>query len=133
VEAAPFAQLSREQQRRLTGYSAAGQQLLSGRIKASRDVLERAPDEHYTVELFVTENTEPARMERFLQRARDLVPLSSVFVIPMAAGGPYKLRVAYGDFGTREEAMAAGKRLPPKYQQAFRTVPRSFAELRSQI
>jgi hypothetical protein len=79
-------------------------------------------------------------MERFLLRARELVPLEELFVIPMAGGGPkaegghrYRLRVVYGAFPNREEAKAAGKRLPPKYQQAFRTSVRSFAELRGQI
>jgi hypothetical protein len=91
------------------------------------------PDERYSIELFVTENTDPARMERFLLRARDLVPLENLFVIPMGSGGEYRLRVVYGDFGTREEAVQEEKRLPPRYQAAFRTSPRSFGELRGQI
>jgi hypothetical protein len=72
-------------------------------------------------------------MERFLLRARELVPLEEVFVIPMAVGKQYRLRVVFGDFASRDEALAAEKRLPPKYQDAFRTSPRSFAELRGQI
>jgi 2-oxoglutarate dehydrogenase complex dehydrogenase (E1) component-like enzyme len=74
-----------------------------------------------------------ARMERFLLRARELVPLEELFVIPMAAGAHYRLRVVYGEFPTHGEAAAAEKRLPPRYQQAFRTAVRSFAELRGQI
>jgi hypothetical protein len=72
-------------------------------------------------------------MERFLLRARELVPLESVFVIPMASAGSYRLRVIYGEFETREEALEAERRLPPRYQQAFRASPRSIAELRGQI
>jgi septal ring-binding cell division protein DamX len=72
-------------------------------------------------------------MERFLQRARELIPLSEVFVMPSRSGGAYRLRVLYGDFASREEALAAGRRLPPRYQEAFTAVPRSVAELRSQI
>jgi septal ring-binding cell division protein DamX len=41
--------------------------------------------------------------------------------------------VVYGKFGSAEEAAAASKRLPPRYQQAFRTSVRSFAQLRSEI
>jgi MSHA biogenesis protein MshM len=96
-------------------------------------VLERAPDERYAIELFITGNADPARMERFLRRAREMVPLGEVFVIPMAGGGQYRLRVVYGEFESREEALEAERRLPPKYQQAFETSPRSFAELRGQI
>jgi type II secretory pathway predicted ATPase ExeA len=121
------------QARRFEGYSSAGQKLLGERIEATREVLERVPDERYAIELFVTENTDPARMERFLRRARDMVPLGELYVIPMAGGGRYRLRVVYGEFDSREEALEAERRLPPKYQQAFETSPRSFAELRGQI
>jgi type II secretory pathway predicted ATPase ExeA len=129
----PPRRLSPEQQRRFAGYSAAGQQLLRSRISATRELLDRAPGERYSVELFVTDNTDPARMERFLQRARELVPLESVFVIPIASAGSYRLRVVYGEFETRQEALEAERRLPPRYQQAFRASPRSIAELRGQI
>jgi hypothetical protein len=107
--------------------------LLSERIAASRELLDRAPDERYSVELFITENADPARMERFLLRARDLVPLENLFVIPMSSGGSYRLRVVYGEFETRQEAVEAERRLPPRYQEAFRASPRSIAELRGQI
>jgi MSHA biogenesis protein MshM len=125
--------LALDRARRLERYSPGGQRLLAERIAATREVLERADDEHYSIELFITDNSDPARMERFLQRARELVPLEELYVIPMAGGGQYRLRVVYGDFASRDEAAAAGKRLPPKYQQAFRTSLRSFAELRGQI
>ena len=129
----PSPLLTDAQARRIEGYSTAGQQLLGERIAATREVLERAPDERYAIELFITDNTDPARMERFLRRARDMVPLGEVFVIPMAGGGQYRLRVVYGEFESREEALQAERRLPPRYQQAFETSPRSFAELRGQI
>ncbi|MGE5641269.1 MAG: ExeA family protein [Clostridia bacterium] len=122
---------SKELQRRFASYSPRGQKLLSSRLAAARDWLERSPGEHYALELFWTENTDPARMERFLQRAADLVPLSSLYVVP--APGASRLHVLYGDFASREEALEASKRLPPRYQQAFRALPRSLAEVRGQI
>jgi hypothetical protein len=125
--------LSAEQERRLSGYSPAGQRLLASRLSASRERLERADDERYALELYVTENSDPARMERFLLRARDLVPLEEVMVIPVAAGGEYRLWVLFGDFASREEAAAAARRLPPRYQDAFRIAPRSFGELRREL
>ena len=131
--ASPPQLLGPDQARRIDGYSSGTQQLLTQRIAATREVLQNSPDEHYAVELFVTENDDPARMERFLLRARDMVPLEELFVIPMPTGKHYRLRVVLGDFASREEALAAEKRLPPKYQAAFRTSLRSFAELRGQI
>lgn len=100
---------------------------------AARELLARAPDSSYAIELFITENTDPARMERFLLRARDLVRIEDLAVIPMAEGGEYRLRVVYGEFASREAALEAQQRLPPRYQNAFHTSPRSFAELRGQI
>ncbi len=132
--AAAPARLSEAQVRRLAGYSPGGQRLLGERIAAGRALLERAPDTGYALELFNTENVDPARMERFLQRARELVRIEELAVIPLAAaGGQYRLRVTYGQFDSREAALEAGKRLPQRYQDAFRAAPRSFAELRSQI
>ena len=136
AETAPHrapSQISAEQERRLAGYSAGGQKLLSERLQAARAVLEQAPASGFALELFVTENTDPARMERFLLRARDLVPLEKLYVIPMASAGSYRLRVVYGQFASREEALEEKRRLPPRYQQAFKAAPRSLAELRGQI
>ncbi|HEY2337097.1 MAG TPA: AAA family ATPase [Burkholderiales bacterium] len=130
----PPPRLSDAQARRLVGYSAGRQKLLGERLAAARELLTRAPDESYAIELFNTDNADPARMERFLLRARELVRLEDLAVIPLAAGGgEYRLRVVYGEFPTREAALEAERRLPPRYQNAFRTSPRSFAELRSQI
>jgi MSHA biogenesis protein MshM len=127
------AHLRPEQTERFERYSAAGHRLLAERIAATRAVLDRAPDEGYSIELFTTDNSDPARMERFLLRARDYVHLEDLFVIPMEGAGQHRLRVVYGEFPTRDHAAAAGKRLPPRYQEAFRTELRSFGELRSQI
>jgi type II secretory pathway predicted ATPase ExeA len=132
-EPQPEPLLSADQARRLAGYSPAGQKLLAERLGASREILERAGDEQYALELYVTDNADPARMERFLIRARALVPLEEVYVIPIAAGAQYRLWVIFGEFSTEEEARAAARRLPPRYQQAFRVSPRSFRELRDAL
>jgi type II secretory pathway predicted ATPase ExeA len=129
----PAPLLRPDQVRRISGYSPAGQRLLAERIAATHALLGRVPDSQFAIDLFITDNTDPARMERFLMRARDLVPLGELFVIPVARGGQYRLRVVFGEFPSRAAAIEAGKRLPPRYQQVFRTSPRSFAELRGQI
>jgi type II secretory pathway predicted ATPase ExeA len=125
--------LTPEQLRRMSGYSPAGRSLLAERLAATRERLGRIAGERYSIELFITENTDPARMERFLARARDLALLQDLFVIPMPEGERMRLRVLYGEFAGRDDAAAAQRRLPPRYQEAFRASPRSFADLRSQI
>jgi type II secretory pathway predicted ATPase ExeA len=129
----PPSLLAPEKLRRLEGYAAGRNPMLRDRIAATRDKLESEPDTGYSIELFVAENSDAARAERFLARARDLVPLSEIYVIPVATGSHYLLRVAYGAYPSKEAAAAAAKLLPPKYQNAFRFELRSFAALRALI
>ena len=123
--------LSAEAARRVAGYAPAGNPLLRERLAATRARLETEPDAHLSLELFLTENSDPARTERFLQRARDLVDLSDLYVIPIGDGRKYRLRVTYGAFPDRGAANDAARRLPPKYRQAFQAEPKDFNELRS--
>jgi septal ring-binding cell division protein DamX len=133
----PPTHLAPSQVRRLNGYPTAGQKLLAERLAATVEVLARAEDGQYALELYTSDNSDAARMERFLMRARDLVPLSDVFVIPLAtgsnAGGAWRMRVVLGRYDTREQALDAARRLPPKYQRAFQVFPRTFAELRQAL
>ena len=130
---APVALLAPERLRRISGYSTSGNPLLRERIAATREALDRQPDASYGVELFFTENSDAARLERFLLRARELVPLQEIYVIPVASGQRYLIRVVYGAYPDRDAAAEGARRLPPKYQNAFALVLRSFGELRASI
>ncbi len=131
--APPPALLQREHLTRLAGYRAERYPLLRARLEATRARLDTEPDWRYSIELYLSDNSDPARVERFLIRARDLVPLDEVFVVPLEGGGRYRIWALYGVFPDREAARRAAERLPPKYQQAFRAEPRSFAELRRSL
>jgi len=125
--------LQREKLARLAGYNAGRYPLLIARLEATRERVETEPDEHYSIELYITDNSDPARVERFLMRARDLVPIDEVFVLPVADGNRFRIWALYGVFPDRATAQQSAGRLPPKYQQAFQTQPRSFAELRGAL
>jgi len=125
--------LSLAQQQRIAGYAVESRSLLGQRIASAHERLRREPDGSYGVELFVTGNSDPARLERFLVRARDLLPLENLYVIPLASGSRYRVRVVYGAYPDRDTAATAAGRLPAKYQSAFRPALRSFAELRSAV
>ena len=122
--------LQREQLMRMAGYSAGRNPLLLARLEATRERLESEPDTRYSLELYITENSDPARVERFLIRARELVPLDEVLVVPLEAGGRHRIWALYGIYPDRTAARDAAQQLPAKYQQAFRPYPRSFAEVR---
>jgi septal ring-binding cell division protein DamX len=129
---APLAEpaLAKEQLRLFTTYPAGANALVRERMAATRERLLREPDASHTIELFVTDSWDPARLERFLLRARDLVPLENVFAIPMHGPRRYRIRVVYGAYSTKEAAAEAAKRLPPRYLDAFGLMPLSFADLR---
>ncbi len=138
VQAPPAAKtvaehLRPEQLRRIDAYPTRNHPLLVERIAATRDALQRTPDAAYSVELFLTVNPDPARIERFLMRARGLVSLSDVYVIPLTGARNTRIRVVYGIFDSRSEAEAAAQGLPPKYKKAFQTIVREFAELRRSL
>jgi hypothetical protein len=71
ARAAPHAA---QQLRRLSAYRPAAEACSPSAFGDAR-APGAADDERYALELYVTENSDPARMERFLSRARDLVPL----------------------------------------------------------
>ncbi|HXR59127.1 MAG TPA: AAA family ATPase [Burkholderiales bacterium] len=127
------APLAEAQLRRFDGYAPGQNRLLRDRLAATRATLLSAPDASCGIELFFTENSDPGRTERFLARARVLVSLENVFVIPVSAGARYFLRVVYGAYPDRAACADAARRLPPKYQQSFVFTLRSFAELRAAI
>lgn len=126
----PPPRLDREQVQRMAGYDAGRQPLLRARLEATREKLESVPDERYSLELYISDNSDAARVERFLLRARELVPLENVYIAPVASGGRYRIWALYGDYADRGEAAEAARRLPPKYQKEFALVPRTFAEVR---
>ena len=132
-QAFPGSRLDADAALRLAAYRAGGNKLLKERIQATKARLDREPDESYSIELFSTDNTDPGRLERFLQRATKLVPLGDVYVLPLSSGGKPRIRVMYGGYPDKDTAAQAAERLPPKYREAFQTELRTFAELRASI
>jgi hypothetical protein len=132
AEGRPPPELLPEQVRRLEGYGAGGNPLLLSRIAATRGKLDAVPDERYTIELYITDNVDPGRVERFLARARDndRVPLESVHIVPLKVGDRYRIWALLGDYADRAEAVEAASKLPSSYREAFPLRPRTFAELR---
>ncbi len=122
--------LSRGQLERVAGYAHDGQALLGARIAATVARLEREPGSSLAIELFFTARSDPARIERFLVRARRMMSLPELYVLPVARGSRYYIRVVYGAYPTRAAAIAAERTLPPKYQRPGGPRLRTYAELR---
>jgi len=124
------ARLLPKQIERIEAYATNGMPILGERIAATREVLQTAPDTTYTIELYRTLNTDPARIERFLIRARDLGALSEVYVLPLTASPRTRIWVVYGLYASRSAAEEALSRVPVQYHKDFQLVIRDFVELR---
>ena len=132
-ETPPTPRLDPQAASRLDSYKPGPNKLLRDRIQATRARLESEPDGSYSIELFATDNIDPGRVERFLVRAKALVPLEDVYVLPGSAGGKPRIRVTFGGYPDRDTAAQAVERLPSKYRQAFQPELRTFAELRAAL
>jgi hypothetical protein len=93
--------------------------LLQQRLDATEAMLNDAPQGSTSIQLFYTENVQPARMEGFLRRARNLGKLEEIFIIPIELQGQDAFRVLYGSFPSSSKARAAIPELPARYLEAF--------------
>jgi len=103
----------------MAGVKLAEHPLLHERLDATAKVLKTTDKQHYTIQLYSTDNIQADRMERFLNRAQNLVDLSNLYVYSVTTAGQAKFRVAYGVYLTRRQADTAASDLPQKYQEAF--------------
>jgi len=93
--------------------------LLQQRLEATEAMLNAASQGSTSIQLFYTENVQPARMEGFLRRARKLGKLEEIYILPIALNGQDAFRVLYGSFPSSSKARAAIPELPARYQEAF--------------
>ena len=90
------------------------------------------PDGRYSVELFITENSDPARVERFLHaRARPGAAIGDQRDSGCRPGRATACASATACSRAARPPRRPRRRLPPKYQNAFKFQLRSFAELRA--
>ena len=112
------------------GVKLAGHKLLEQRVEATKQIMATMDKNYYSIQLFVTDNIQPDRMERFLIRAQNLVNLSDLYMHPVNNEGQAHFRVTYGIYPTRDQASAAMDELPQKYKTAFSPELYTLSELR---
>ena len=112
------------------GGKLAGQKLLEQRVEATKQIMATMDKNYYSIQLFVTDNIQPDRMERFLIRAQNLVNLSELYMHPVNNEGQAHFRVTYGIYPTRDQASAALDEIPKKDQTAFSPELNPLGELR---
>ena len=93
--------------------------LLQQRLAATQELLTKHDLNSVSIQLFYTEDAQPARMERFLIRANGVGKLSEIYVLPIKINGKDGFRVLYGTYSNATEAHAGMQQLPQRYKDAF--------------
>lgn len=112
------------------GVKLADHKLVGQRVEATKQIMATVDKNYYSIQLFVTDNIQPDRMERFLIRAQSLVKLSDLYMHPVNNEGQAHFRVFYGIYPTRDQASVAMDELPQKYKTAFSPELYTLADLR---
>jgi len=94
--------------------------LFDQRLEAGKHLLEQKKAVA-GIQLFYQDEVKKERIEGFLKRAKQLGKLDEIFMVPSNFGNKEGLRIIYGAYASRKEAMKAIKDLPEKYQKAFAT------------
>jgi type II secretory pathway predicted ATPase ExeA len=93
--------------------------LLEQRIFATKNLLIQPGMGRMSIQLFLSDGARPARLERFLMRAKNSDQLSSIYILPLKINEKDSFRILYGYYANREEAVAGLSSLPQKYKDAF--------------
>jgi MSHA biogenesis protein MshM len=93
--------------------------ILQQRIEATQNAFAQASADDISIQLFLTDEVRPPRIERFLTRAAKLMDLEEIYVYPVKIGGQARFRVFYGLYPSQQEAKEAMSQLPTRYAETF--------------
>jgi type II secretory pathway predicted ATPase ExeA len=91
--------------------------------------IDEAPGTHYFIQLLATDATKTGQIEGFVAKATEELDPAQIRAYRSNLSGHDRVGVIYGDFATREEAVAAMQQLPDTIKAA-QPFPRQVARLR---
>jgi hypothetical protein len=100
----------------------ANKPLVNQRIEAAGFWLTQIQESATSIQLFVTEDDRPAKLERFLHRAAQFGTLNQLYILPIKQNKKSVFQIIYGQYSTLEAANTALNSLPEKYKAAFKPV-----------
>jgi len=93
--------------------------LLEQRHAATKTMLSQIGKGGVSIQLYYTNDIRPARMERFLIRAKKAGTLSDIYIVPIRINRKNGFRVLYGAYTNDAAARIGIKKLPKRYKDAF--------------
>ena len=99
-------------------------------LTAGQQWLTQAPDDHWFIQLMLTDVDQAARVERLLHNLTDdALDMNQLRVYVAATEEKTRLGVIYGDYATRADALAALERLPGPLRKT-KPYPRQVSRLK---
>jgi type II secretory pathway predicted ATPase ExeA len=88
--------------------------LLSQRLLETERWLAKVDDDHYSIQLFMTQTSDADAVEAFLRNPPDLLDFQKIYVYDTMIGGSHMYSVLYNDFDSRRTARSILQSLPAK-------------------
>ena len=87
-------------------------ELITDRINSTKQWLEKAEDNHYSIQLFMARTSEADKVEAFLKDAPEILDFTKVYIYETVISGRSWYSVLYNDFATQEAAIDKLDMLP---------------------
>ncbi len=91
--------------------------LTQARITAGQHWLEKTPNDHWFIQIWVTDATQQEQVESFLNAAASQADFNNLRVYFSPLSGQPRYGIIYGEYPTRTAAMAAIKQLPDRLKK----------------
>jgi type II secretory pathway predicted ATPase ExeA/septal ring-binding cell division protein DamX len=106
--------------------------LLNQRLDETEKWLEDVADDHYSIQLFMTQIADGKAVEQFLREPSDLLDFQKIYVYETRIGGSRMYSVLYNDFDSRKTARSILQNLPAE-MRASKPFLRRVSALRKDL
>lgn len=97
--------------------------LFKARLAATKAMMASPDKGGFAIQLYLTDDASPARLERFLVRAKAADTLKEIYILPLKPGNKDGFRIVYGNYPDEAAARAGIQQLPQRYQDSFSLQP----------
>jgi septal ring-binding cell division protein DamX len=106
--------------------------LLDQRLNETEKWLQQVADDHYSIQLFMTQIADANALEQFLRDPSDLLDFEKIYVYETRIGGSRMYSVLYNDFNSRKTARSILQNLPAE-MRASKPFLRRVSALRKDL
>ena len=89
---------------------------LDQRVRETRQWLDSATDNHYSIQLFMARTSDADKVEAFLAEAPEILDFTRIYIYETVVNGRTWYSVLYNDFVTQDEAITLLDSLPSSLQ-----------------